>query len=330
MIRRSPTLALVFAAACGVAYGLVSRFVFSGGSAVPRIGAAFAVMTMAYLFLVPFAIGYLTLSVAPDHLVRRRVYRVLLPLLSMVLAVLAVFATGWEGSICTAMVLPIALPLAWIGGAVAYALRRRTGKRRRVRTFVFCSVLILPYALAPVEGAMPHERELRVVERQVRIHASPAAVWRNIARVPRIRPDEYHTSFVHRIGFPRPVEATLSRDGVGGVRHASFEHGVVFLETVTAWEPGRLLAFTIHADPATIPPGALDEHVTVGGRYFDVLDGTYRIEAAGPDDVILHLGSTHRLSTDFNFYSSLWTDLVMGQIQENILQVVKRRAEAGR
>jgi hypothetical protein len=105
---------------------------------------------------------------------------------------------------------------------------------------------------------------------------------------------------------------------------------VVFHETVTAWEPERLLSFTIKADPETIPPTALDRHVTVGGEYFDVLDGTYRVEPAGPGEVILHLKSTHRLSTTFNAYASLWTDLVMSQIQSNILDVIKRRSEAGR
>ena len=37
------------------------------------------------------------------------------------------------------------------------------------------------------------------------------------------------------------VEATWSREGVGGVRHASFAGGVVFVETVTVWEPGEPL-----------------------------------------------------------------------------------------
>lgn len=42
----------------------------------------------------------------------------------------------------------------------------------------------------------------------------------------------------------------------------------------------------------------------------------------------LRLWSTHRLSTHFNPYARLWTDLVMRQIQGNILEVVRAHAEA--
>ncbi|HET7228811.1 MAG TPA: hypothetical protein VFJ16_02280 [Longimicrobium sp.] len=323
MIRKSPTLALLFAAGAGALYGMLGRWVFSSDTG----GSLFGAMSMAFVFLVPFAIGYLTLAVAPDHYLRKTAARVLLPWLSVLLAVFGVWVTGWEGKICVIMLLPVLLPMSNLGGAMAMQLRRRQVGRRLYATSLG-SMLLLPYIAAPVEGAIAPNDQLRVVETSVRIRATPGAVWRQIVKVPRIGPDEYGTSLVHRIGFPRPVEATLSHEGVGGVRRASFERGVVFIETVTTWRPDSLLSFTIHADPSTIPPTALDEHVTIGGEHFDVLDGTYAIEPVAPGEVILHLSSTHRLSTRFNFYASLWSDLVMRQIQGNILQVVKHRAES--
>jgi hypothetical protein len=33
------------------------------------------------------------------------------------------------------------------------------------------------------------------------------------------------------------------------------------------------------------------------------------------------------LSTRFNFYSSLWTDFIMSDTQQYILEVIKRRCE---
>lgn len=321
----SPTLSLLFAVAAGAAYGLVCRILFSGGNGS---GSVLVAMSFSFVFLVPVAIGFLTLTLAPDGLLDNRWYRVLAPWAASLLSLMGVWVTGWEGTICIAMMIPVILPLSNLGGLIAYRMRRRSQLRGRLYAAGVLSILLLPYAAGPVEGAVPPALQMRTVERTIRIHAAPGEVWRQVVRVPRIRPEEYGTSLVHRIGFPRPVAATLSHEGVGGVRRASFERGVVFVETVTAWEPDRLLAFTIHADPSTIPPGALDEHVTVGGAYFDVLDGTYRIEPAGPGEVVLHLSSTHRLSTRFNFYASLWSDLVMGQIQANILRVVKHRAEA--
>ena len=101
---------------------------------------------------------------------------------------------------------------------------------------------------------------------------------------------------------------------------------MLFRETVIDWVPHRRLSFTIAVD--SIPTKTLDQHVTVGGEYFDVLDGTYEIVPISAKEVELRLWSTHRLSTHFNGYASLWTDFVMRQIQGNILQVVRDRAEA--
>jgi hypothetical protein len=132
---------------------------------------------------------------------------------------------------------------------------------------------------------------------------------------------------MHRMGFPRPVEAVLEGEGVGSVRIARFERDLVFVERVTQWEEGKRIAFTIRADTANIPPTTLDEHVTIGGPYFDVLDGRYEIELRPDGTVRLHLSSRQRLSTRFNWYASLWTKRVMSELQTYILRIVKRRAE---
>ena len=111
------------------------------------------------------------------------------------------------------------------------------------------------------------------------------------------------------------------------MRTATFEHGLTFFETVTRWEPAHALAFSIRADTANIPPTTLDEHVTVGGPYFDVLDGEYRIESLGGGNVMLHLTSHQRLSTDVNGYASLWTVAIMQNLQTSILQVIQHRSQ---
>ncbi|MEO6710629.1 MAG: hypothetical protein ABI054_00005, partial [Planctomycetota bacterium] len=153
-------------------------------------------------------------------------------------------------------------------------------------------------------------------------------VWREIASVPEIRPEEHHFAWSHLIGFPRPIAATLTGSGVGAVRHATFERGVLFIERVTAWREEKQLEFTIDADPDTIPAAALDQHVTVGGPYFDVLSGAYAIEPLPDGGVLLHLSSEHRLSTTFNRYASLWTDFIMRDTQRYILEIIKRRCES--
>ena len=71
-----------------------------------------------------------------------------------------------------------------------------------------------------------------------------------------------------------------------------------------------------------------NQHVIVGGRFYDVLDGRYRIEPAGEGKVILHLSSRHRLNTHLGRYASWWSERIMDEIQGNILGVIRQRAEA--
>lgn len=166
------------------------------------------------------------------------------------------------------------------------------------------------------------------MENVIDIQAPPDVVWQNIERVRAIRKEELPSSWAHAIGFPDPVEATLSHEGVGGVRNASFAGNVFFLETVDLWEPKQRLGFTIAAETDKIPSTTLDEHVRVGGEYFDVLRGEYRLEPLAKNLTRLHLSSQHRLSTDFNWYAHLWTDAIMADLQKRILYVVKARSQA--
>jgi hypothetical protein len=311
--------AVAFAVLVGVLYGIVARVVFEHRAADDVL----RVMMFSFIFVVPVVVGFLTTYLAGST---RYLHALFMPWLTAGVSLLALMALNLEGAICIVMMVPVYLPMASLGGLLGMGMRR--WRRGRLNAAGVGAVLLLPYLVAPAESALPLAMQRRVVENQVRIRAGADEVWSQIIRVPPIDAGQYGTSFVHRIGFPRPVEATLSREGVGGVRHASFERGVVFVETVTAWEPRRLLSFGIDADPASIPASTFDQHVTVGGEFFDVLDGTYEIEPVGPGEVILHLRSTHRLSTTFNFYASFWTDLVMRQIQGNILRIVKARSEA--
>lgn len=185
--------------------------------------------------------------------------------------------------------------------------------------------LLLPWAAMGLEhGAVRPIRHV-VTSTQIEIDAPAAVVWPLVVSVDSIRPQERRSALYTTIGFPRPIAATLDRPGVGGVRTASFDRGVVFREVVIAWEPERRLRFTI--DARDVPRSALDPHVTIGGPFFDVLTGTYELRPLSPTRTLLVLRSEHRVSTRFNPYASWWADRVMASIQRNILVVLKGRAE---
>ena len=91
--------------------------------------------------------------------------------------------------------------------------------------------------------------------------------------------------------------------------------------------PTHLMIFSIKANPHEIPSATLDEHVVIGGEFFDVLNGTYELEKLGVNKYRLHLYSHFQLTTTFNFYAGIWAKWIMKDIQNNILLVIKKRAE---
>jgi len=188
------------------------------------------------------------------------------------------------------------------------------------------SAIALPLMLILIEVHVARPPQIRTVNTEILIHAPAGVIWDNIKSVRAIGRAELPPSWVARVGFPDPVAATLSHDGVGGVRQASFTGGLVFTETVNRWDPGKDLRFSIRANTDSIPRSTLDEHVTIGGEFFDVLDGEYALEHR-PDGILLHLSSRERLSTHLNPYAGAWTDAVMRAIQQCILVVVKERCE---
>jgi hypothetical protein len=306
----------------GVLYGLFCRLFF----ATSLLEGYFGVMTLGFLFGVPLAIGVIGVLMLREEKDDGWVSWLMVPLGSSVLTLVAAFLLAWEGMICIVIWSPLFIALAVISGLVTGFVRQAIRSSRSRQLQVMAVAAVLPFALTPVEHLWVPPRSLERVENQIEIAASAAVVWEQIREVPAIAPEELAPSFVHRIGFPRPIAATLEGEGVGAVRHATFEGGILFVEEVTEWSPERALAFSIH--PENVPPETFDRHVAVGGPFFDVLDGRYELEALGPQRTLLRLSSTHQLNTRFNGYTRLWTRLFMSRIQHNILQVVARRSEA--
>src|SRR5882724_1193253 len=313
---RVPTNASIyFGLAAGVVYGFLIRFLFSNY----HLQDYWTVMTIGFMFLVPFALGILAVYFGEADGPRSWKFRIFMPLVPALLLLLIAAIIGWEGRICLIMALPIFMVMSSAGGLAAGIFSTAKNSRGRKVPFVVFFALA-PLISSAIETRLPLPQAMRTVEAQITISAQPHAVWQNIERVREIKPEEQRTGFFHRLGFPRPLEATLSQEGIGGVRHATFERGVLFVETINKWEMDKELAFSIKADTKSIPPTTLDEHVTIGGPYFDVLNGEYRIESTADGKVILHLSSQQRLSTRFNIYAGLWTDYIMRDIQQNILE----------
>lgn len=309
-----------FGVTVGFIYGAALRFGFGIEKGI------FQTITVGFILFTPFAMGFITIFVIERRQAQRIWTWFLYPWIPVLAGVAAAGIFLWEGLICIVMFMPVALVAATVGG-VAAGLIARMVRSRASRNASLACVMFFPFLITPFEHQLLSQRDLRSVESVIDIKAAPAVVWSNIERVPAIRTSELQPSWSHAIGFPNPVEATLSKEGVGGIRNATFEKGVFFIETVDDWDPQHHLGFSIRAQTASIPKTTLDEHVTVGGQYFDVLHGDYELEPLPNGVTRLHLQSLHRVSTDLNWYAHLWTDSIMRDLQVRILQVIRDRCE---
>jgi hypothetical protein len=304
-------------ATVGLAYGFALRLI----GLLPH---ASTVMTVGFIVMMPVGVGFVTIYLAEVRQRQKVWIWFILPWLPMAAALLGTILALLEGTICVVLLSPLAFMLASLGGALG-GLAGRLIRQRRAQNLTLACVLILPLFTMTWEKPAFYQQDLRQVDNVIDIQASPAIVWKNIERVPPIRKEELPDSWTRWIGFPDPVEATLSFEGPGGVRHASYEKGLRFIETVDVWDLDQRLGFSISAEP--VPATTLDEHVRVGGPYFDVLHAEYRLEPLGNGVTRLHLSSRHRLSTDFNWYAHLWTDALLFNLQQRILVVVRQRCE---
>ncbi|MDO7875040.1 hypothetical protein Q5H93_09890 [Hymenobacter sp. ASUV-10] len=322
MISRQ-RIPFVVALGIGLVYALVGRFSLG----IDLFGQG-GLLSIAFLGLMPIGLGALTAHFTPREASWswRRVWA---PFLVVLLFLVAALLFQLEGLICVIIICPLFLLEAFIG-AILYTTLADPLDQPRDKTLMVAGFALLPFVAAPLEQLIAAPDTFRRVENTVVIEAPAAVVWQHIVRVAPIEGRELPASLTDAIGFPRPVEATLSREGVGGVRHATFERGVEFIETVDEWQPLRRLSFSIVPNTATIPPTTFDEHVIVGGRFFDVLRGTYELQPLGPGRTRLVLHSRQRLSTHLNWYAGLWTGWVMSEIQGRILTVLKARCEVAR
>jgi hypothetical protein len=301
----------------GLFYALVSRFILEKFH--PDDGS---LLTISFLLLTPAALGAITAHFSPEE----GGWTFSKPTIVTLLFLFAAFIFHLEGLICIIIIGPLFFGMG-ILGANLYHIFTKPVNRKDDKTLIVAGFALLPFVASVVEHQFSNPDDFRRVENTIEINAPTAVVWQHIIRVAPIQARDLGHSLIDDIGFPRPVEATLTHEGVGGVRHATFERGVEFIETVDEWVPLRRLSFSIVPNTATIPPTTFDEHVIVGGRFFDVLRGTYELQPAGPGRTRLVLHSQQRLSTHLNWYAGLWTGYVMSEIQSRILAVLKRRCE---
>jgi hypothetical protein len=315
-----PNLFYLFIA--GAVYGLMMRAVFGlamfQGTHVSDAGGA---MLGSFLLLVPALIGMLTVyRLAPA----RRTWgkALLLPWVPTLLFVAGTALLLIEGSICIVMALPIFLILASFGGFLMWLVM----KFSKPSTAVMSSFLLLPVVSGLYERTLPLPDALQTSDASIHIAAPAAAIWQLINRAEHIAPAEMADGWAYRIGVPHPLEAiTVAEDGVR-VRKLRWEQGVHFDEPILDWDENHYIRWRYVFAADSIPPGALDEHVTIGGRYFDLIDTSYRLEPE-TDGTRLTIHVSYRVSTRFNWYAARLARWLVDDSARTILAFYQHRGE---
>ncbi len=300
-------------------YAIVLRLFFG----VSSWKELFSVMSISFLFCLPTIVGALVVYFSNEKNTNQTSYKVFAQWIPVFLFLFVSLGFGVEGWACWLMVLPLFLVAASVGGLIGGYFKMKDKDNN-----VYVSILVLlPIFASPIEamiGSIPGTYEAYTY---IDIKAPADKIWKNVTRVKEIKESQDKGWLTKALGFPRPIKAELNFEGIGAYREAIFTNGLVFHETVSEYIDKKKMTFSIKAYPHEIPSTTMDEHVVIGGEYFDVLNGTYELEKLNATTNRLHLYSHFKLNTTFNFYASWWAKWIMKDIQNNILQIEKLRAE---
>lgn len=304
----------------GAVFGVLLRLTFSG-----RAGSAWSAMAAGFIYFAPVAIGAVTVYLAERQHRRSWWYYLYAPFVATALFVCGTLLIMIEGIICAIVIIPMFAVMGSIGGLVMGVVCRMTNWPKQA----VYSLGAIPLVLGLLGDLLPTPDDHGVVERSMRIAASPEVVWKHLNAATDIRPDEVGDAWAFRIGAPMPISGVTRETPQGRVRETTWGRRVHFDEVVAAqdWQPQRRIRWTYRFSPDSFPPGSLDDHVLIGGQYFDLLDTTYTLEPRG-SGTLLTMRVNYRVSTQFNLYADWVAQWLLGDFGDVILKFYKKRSEA--
>jgi hypothetical protein len=317
--RKSATIRIALAIAAALAFALGVYFLLEATR--PTGG----LISFSFLLVLPAAVCAFVCYLADPYAERTHGAYLTVPLWLLLVVVIASVFVLREGVICVLMLSPLWIVSGLIGAEITYRLRRRNPDRNG-RTY--CAALVLlPLLSMQVEPMIPLPRETKAVTRSIVVDASPARIWPLLRGIPDVHPDEGAWNLSQDvIGIPRPIGARLIGGGLGADRFADWGEHIKFRERITEWEPGRRLGWHFIFDDVA-GWGYTDRHLMPDSPYFTVTTGGYTMQPLGPGRTRVTLDTRYKIRTPVNLYSELWGQLLLGDLENNLLALIKQRAE---
>ena len=306
--------AVIFFLLLGTALAFMPVLVFAAGEYNPLL------VSLSILIGLPFCIGALGQLLFKVFRVTTRS-----DVASWVIAiVLLVFVSGAlvlrEAIICILMAAPFWLLCGWLGISAMDLAIQRNPERPRINGAAF---LMVPYAMLGSELYLRPSPQTYTVSRSVVIDAVPQDVRPLLNEMRDISPSEGRWNITQDLfGVPRPVSAIVD----DGVRQARWENNVSFeerLEFSSGMEMRWRFAF-----PNDSVSRHSDRHISPDSEHLKIETGGYRMEPLSDGRVRLTLNTRYTARTPINAYAALWGELILGDIQSNVLAIIRDRAEA--
>jgi hypothetical protein len=252
-------------------------------------GEPFATMMAGFIYFSPILVGAVTVYVAERTQRRTWKYYFVAPFFANCLYVAGTLLILVEGLICAIVIVPLFAVLGGLGGLAMGAICRFTGWPKPT---LYC-VAALPFLVGAMETHVRWAEKTGAVERSVVIDAPPHLVWKQILSAPDIRPEEIEN------------------------------------EIITDLRELQYLRWTYRYYEDSFPPRALDDHVKLGGHYFDITDSSYTLTPSGAG-TLLRVQMHYRVSTRFNWYADPVARLLLGNLAGINLDYYRGRSEAAR
>ena len=301
----------------GAAAALVLRIAFSG---LP--GQRFSAMLGSFIYLAPAVCGAVTVYMAERIERRSWGYYVWAPWVSTALFVVGTLLVFIEGIVCAVVIVPLFGVMGSLGGLAMGIVCRITNWPRPA----LYSFALLPLLFGAIEPQWPNPERISSTSRTLFIAAPAERVWHELNDAQDIRPNEVGDAWAYRIGVPMPVAGVTQDTPEGRVRKVQWQKDVHFDEIITEWQPLQRVKWRYRFSPDSFPAGALDDHVVIGGHYFDLRDSDYTLtpREGGTE---LRIDVSWRVSTRFNWYADRVAQFLLGDFSEHILRFYRARSE---
>jgi hypothetical protein len=303
--------------ALGALAGVMLRLLFAGAP-----GSTFSAMSGAFIYLSPFFVGAATVYVAERIERRSWSYYVRASVAANVIYIFGTLLILIEGMICAVLIIPVFSVMGVLGGLTMGLVCRLTNWPKQTLS----CLAVLPLAIALAEQHVPLDDRVSVVEHEILVQAEPSRVWQSLLNTPQVSTANYTPAWLHHIGVPLPLSGTMRQTAQGPVRRVTMGKQIYFDELIAEQQEHRYLRWVYRFYPDSFPAYALDEHVVVGGHYFDFQDTAYTITPT-PTGTLLKVRMQYRVSTRFNWYAEPLAKWLIGDLARSNLDHYRRRSE---